>query len=128
MSHVFGSNTSASSWKPLLQARKKLIPIYFERDDLVIKHKNYIDILKWQDKTGILDLVQAKLCKINGSILDALENLIPPTAKIYVDDIMQTASQKIIIKLLVATIQAIFTVCGKPDTNVQQCPLFLKMS
>ncbi len=90
-SHTFGSKTSASSWKPLRRAIKNLIPIYFERNDLVIKHKKYIGMLKWQNDTGMLDLVQAKTREINCGILDALGNLIPTTAEIYVDDIMQTS-------------------------------------
>jgi hypothetical protein len=41
--------------------------------------------------------------------------VIPPTAKIYVDDIMQAAvTRHWIIKSLAATMEAIFTVCGVP--------------
>ena len=80
-----------------------------------------------QDKTGLLDPVPEKTCNIKCGVLDTLGNLIPPTAKIYVDDIMQAAVTKHwIIKSLAATIEAIFTVCGIPDINVRQCPLSLK--
>jgi hypothetical protein len=64
-SHIFGSNTSASSWKPLQRAIKSFIPIYFKKDNLIIKHREYIDILKWRDKAGMPDPVPEKLCKIN---------------------------------------------------------------
>jgi hypothetical protein len=37
-SHVFGSNTSCSSWEPFRQAIQALIRIYLERMDLVEKH------------------------------------------------------------------------------------------
>ncbi len=126
MSHVFGSNTSASSWDPFRRAIKNLIPIYFARDNLIVKHKKYIDMLKWQDETGMPDPVPAKLCKINCSVLDTLGNLIPPTAEIYVNDIMQAAVTKWIIKSLAATIEAIFTVCGVPDMDIRQCRLSLE--
>jgi hypothetical protein len=126
-SHVFGSNTSASSWEPLRRAIKNLIPIFFERDDLIIKHKKYIDMLKWHDEAGLRDPTPAKSCYINRGVLDSFGNLIPPTAEIYVDDIMQAAvSRGWIIKSLAATIEAIFTVCGVPDIDVRQCPLSLE--
>ena len=53
--------------------------------------------------------------------------VIPPTAKIYVDDIMQAAvTRHWIIKSLAATMEAIFTVCGVPDIDVRQCRLSLE--
>jgi len=56
-----------------------------------------------------------------------LGNLIPPSAEIYVDDIMQAAvTRHWIIKSLAATIEAIFTVCGIPAIDVRQCPLSLE--
>ena len=100
------------------------IPIFFVRNGLLIKHKVNIDMLKWHDKTGLKDPVPAKLCNINHGVLNTLGQLIPPTAKIYVDDIMQAAvTRKQIIKSLAARIEAIFTVCGVPDIDVRQCPL-----
>ncbi len=48
-SHVFGSNTSASCWEPLRQAIQHLIPIFSKRDDLVDKHRDLLDLLKWVD-------------------------------------------------------------------------------
>ena len=49
------------------------------------------------------------------------------TANIYFDDILAAAArQENMTRLLMAVIKAIFTVCGTPDTAVQQCPLSLK--
>jgi hypothetical protein len=111
----------------LRRAMKNLIPIFFVWDDLIIKHKRYIDMLKWQDQTNLPDPVPAKSCNINYGVLDTLGNLVPPTAGIYVDDIMQAAvTRHWIIKSLVATIDAIFTVCGVPDIDVRQCRLSLE--
>ena len=127
MSHRFGSNTSASSWEPLRRAIRNLIPIFFVREDLIIRHKKYIDVLKWQDETSLPDPVPAKSCNINCGVLDVLGNLIPPPAKFYIDDIMQAAvTRHWIIKSLAATIEAIFTVCSLPDIDVRQCPLSLE--
>ena len=126
-SDIFDSNTSASSWEPLRHAIRNLIPIYFARDNLVKKHKAYIGMLKWQDKPGMPDPVPAKVCNINRGILDTFGSLIPLTAVIYVNDIMQAAvTKQWINNSLVATIEAIFTVCDVPDINIRQCLLFLE--
>ncbi len=51
----------------------------------------------------------------------------PLTANIYVDDILAAADFKErMIRLLAAVIEAIFLVCGIPDTSVRQCPLSLE--
>jgi hypothetical protein len=60
---------------------------------------------------------------LNKSILDDD----PLTANIYVDDILAAAAFKEwMIRLLTAIIEAIFLVCGIPDTSVHQCPLSLE--
>ncbi len=51
--------------------------------------------------------------------MDGNGNLLPMMANIYVDDILDTtAFQDNITRLLAAVIEAIFTVCGIPDTAV----------
>ncbi len=48
------------------------------------------------------------------------------TANIYVDNILAaTARQMNMLRLLAAIIEAIFAVCGTPNTAVWQCPLSL---
>jgi hypothetical protein len=123
-SHVFGSNTSASSWEPLWQAIQSMIPIYLQRDDLVAKHKTLLNILKWElPASDNVQPVRAFKCKLNKGIL----NDDPLTANIYVDNILAAAAFKErMIRLLTAIIEAIFLVCGVPDTSVRQCPLSLK--
>jgi hypothetical protein len=64
-SHVFGSNTSASSWEPLRRAIQSMITVYAQRDDLVKKHEALLNELKWsEDLTPRPDLVKAFPCKI----------------------------------------------------------------
>ncbi len=124
-SHVFGSNTSASSWEPLRRAVKSMITVYAQRDDLVEKHKKLLDDLKWSDDLSPRsDLVKAFPCKINQGVVNDQGLLVPMTASIYVDDILAAAARQVnMSKLLAAIIEAIFTVCGTPDTAVRQCPL-----
>ena len=59
-SMVFGSNASASSWEPLRRAIQALIPIFLMRNDLITKHKAFVDMLLWlDDDMHVSTLVQA---------------------------------------------------------------------
>ena len=98
-SHVFGSNTSASSWEPLRRAIKNMITVYAQRDDLVDKHKNLLDELKWSDDLSPRpNLVKAFPCNINKGVVDDKGVLLPMTANIYVDDILAAAARQKILR------------------------------
>jgi hypothetical protein len=64
-SHVFGSNTLASSWEPFQRAIQIMIRVYYtQRDDLVKNHKLLLDELKWsEDIKPRPNLVRAFPCK-----------------------------------------------------------------
>ena len=60
-------------------------------------------------------------------MLDDSGKVKPLEANIYVDDILAAAAFKEnMMRLLAATIEAIFLVCGQPDIAVRQCPLSLE--
>jgi hypothetical protein len=102
-----------------------MIPIFSKRDDLVEKHRELLDVLKWNKdvQTQHEQLIKAYPCEMNQGILDGFEL----TADIYVNDILgATAFKKNMIRLLAAIIEAIFTVCGRANTAVRQCPLSLE--
>jgi hypothetical protein len=46
---VFGLTASASSWEAFRQAIKALTKAFANRPDLVVKHKTFIDMLKWEE-------------------------------------------------------------------------------
>ncbi len=127
-SHVFGSNTSASSWEPLCRAIQSMITVYLQRDNLIIKHKSLLDELRWIESSPMKPkLTKAFPCEINLGVTGKSGNLIPMTANIYVDDILAaTAFWDTMTRLLAAVIKAIFGGCGNPDTAVRQCPLSLE--
>ena len=82
-SHVFGSNTLASSWEPLRQAVKSMITVYAQRDDLVDKHKNLLNELMWSDDLSPRpDLTKAIPCDINKGVTNDKGILLPMTANI----------------------------------------------
>ena len=124
-SMVFGSNASASSWEPFRRAIEALIIEYSTRLDLISKHKDLLDMLKWEDEdTHMGNFVRAVACPLNPGIQDFNGFL---EAFIYVDDILASANTKFnMMRLLAATIEAIFTVCDRPHIKVRQCPLSLK--
>ena len=112
-SMVFGSTASASSWEPFRRAIEGLIIEYSTRTDLISKHKHLLDMLKWEDEDTMTidDFVKAVACHLNPGLPDIDEFL---EAYIYVDDILGSAVGKFNnLRLLAATIEAIFVVCGR---------------
>ncbi len=91
------------------------------------KHAELLSMIKW-DECNINALkTHPHACKINQGVLDADGNLQPPTGNIYVDDILSAGFLRdYILHLLAATIKAIFTICGEPQTGIRQCPLSLE--
>ncbi len=79
--------------------------------DLVLKHKHLLDMLKWEDEDiHIGEFVQAVACPLNPGIQDLDGSL---KTYIYIDDILASVVNKFnILRLLAATIKAIFTVCN----------------
>ncbi len=91
------------------------------------KHKDLLSALQWDNNPVAINLVKAVKCMLNQGILNDNLTLSPPSAEIYVDDILGAAvSKKWILKLLASIIQSTFIVCGRPHTNVSQCPLSLE--
>jgi hypothetical protein len=126
-SHVSGSNTLASSWEALWQAIQKMITVLSTMGDLVYKHRELLDLLKWQEAPSEVKLVQAFSCDINPGIKEEPGIITLLSASIYVDDILAVAAHKENMeRLLAATIKAIFIVCGIPDISVRQCPLSME--
>jgi hypothetical protein len=104
-----------------------MITIYSQRDDL-IKHKLLLEELQ-SIETSVAkpELTEAFPCNINNGVMDGEWTLLLMTANIYIDDILAaTAFQENKTRLLAAVIEAIFTVCGNPDTAVCWFPLSLK--
>ncbi len=70
------------------------------------------------------DFVKAVACHLNPGLPDIDDFL---EAYIYVDDILGSAVGKFnILRLLAATIKAIFVVCGRANIEVRQCSLSLE--
>ncbi len=126
-SHVFGSNTLASSWEAFRRVIQNLITVLAQQDDLTKKHEDLLNILRWTDENACPEFVQAFPCNINHGVLDESGNIVPMMENIYVDGILAAAAfQGNMSQLLAAIIKATFLVCGTPDIAVRQCPLSLE--
>ncbi len=67
---VFGLTTSASSWEAFGQAIESLAKVLANRLDLVIKHKKYLNILKWEETNPKVVITRAYPCAINWGIIN----------------------------------------------------------
>ncbi len=124
---VFGSTASASSWEAFRQAIKALTKGFANRPNLVIRHKKFINMLKWEEIDPSAELTPAFSCTINCGIMDDAGNWIDLPACIYVDNALMLALDTDHMKMvLAATIEAIFIVMGEPDVAVRQCPLAMR--
>ncbi len=120
---VFGSTASASSWEAFRRAIEALTKVFANRSNLVVKHKTFIDMLKWEEIDPSIELTPAFSCTINCGIMDDAGNRMDLPARIYVDDTLMLALNVDHMKMvLAATIEAIFVVMGKTDVAARQCP------
>jgi hypothetical protein len=98
-SHVFGSNTSCSSWEPFQRAIQVLIRIYHERTDLIEKHAELLSLLKWDDLLGTSQSITPDVpCALSQGVLDNNGNVISTDGNIYVSDILRTGVSKDYVK------------------------------
>ncbi len=104
-----------------------MITVLSTNGDLVNKHRELLDLLKWQETPLCTKLVKACSCDINPGIKEEPGTITPLSANIYVDDILAAAVfKKYMERLLAATIKAIFIICGRPNISVRQCPLSME--
>jgi hypothetical protein len=121
---VFGSTASVSSWEAFQRAIEALTKVFANRPDLVVRHKKFIDMLKWEEIDPSGKLTPTFSITINCGIMDDAGNRIDLPARIYVDNALMLALNADHMKMvLAATIKAIFIVMGDPDVAVRQCPL-----
>jgi hypothetical protein len=89
---VFGSTASASSWESFRQAIEALTEVFSNRPDLFIKHKKYLNMLKWDAIDPNAKKVRAFSCAINRGIIDGNGKRINLPTRIYVDDALMLAT------------------------------------
>jgi hypothetical protein len=124
MAMVIGLTASASSWEAFRQAIKALTNVFANRPDLVIRHKKFIDMLKWEVIDPSTELTPAFSCTINRGIIDDAGNQIDLPAYVYVNNALMLPLDVNHMKMVLATmIEGIIVVMGEPNVAVRQCPL-----
>jgi hypothetical protein len=117
---VFGSTASVSSWEAFRQAIRALTKVFANRPNLVIRHKKFIDMLKWEEIDPSAKFTPAFSCTINCGIIDDTRNWIDLSVCIYVDNALVLALGNDHMKMvLAAMIEAIFVVMSEPDVAVR---------
>jgi hypothetical protein len=89
---VFGSTTSASSWEAFRQAIKALMKVITNRLDLVVKHKKYLGMLKWEETDPHVMFTHPYPCDFNWSGVNVNGTCLDFSARIYVDDALMLAT------------------------------------
>jgi hypothetical protein len=104
---VFGSNTSASSWEPFQHGIKSLSKEFFSRNDLVHKHRKFLDMVRWSDNINYSGpFTKACACAVNQGSKDLSVNKIPRPARMYVDDALMAAiGRENMERMLVVTLR-----------------------
>jgi hypothetical protein len=114
---VFGLTTSASSWEAFGQTIKALTNVFANRWDLVIKHKKYLNMFKWDETNPHVLITRAYPCAINWGIINENGTCLDLPARLYINDALELATDRAHMEtVLAAAIKAIFDVMGKPDT------------
>ena len=89
---MFGSNVSSPCWEPFRRAIEGLTVKFANRPDLVVKHKKYIDMIKWELPVGNQPTpTRAVKCVLNPGILNSLGDKISHPARTLVDDALIAA-------------------------------------
>jgi hypothetical protein len=88
---VFGSTTSAFILEASWQAIKSSMNVFANRLDLVIKYKEYLDMLKWEEADPHAEITPAFSCAIGQGVINKKGNSLDLPARIYVDNALMLA-------------------------------------
>ena len=100
--------------------------VIFGKDDLVEKHREYLDMIRWENEPDDnVCFVPAEKCSKNKGIMndDGTERHTPHF--IYVDGNLMADVRHRMRFTLAAAIKAIFTIMGFPCLVLRQCALAL---
>ena len=122
MGATFGSGASPSNFEPYTRARINLANLLSSRRDLLEKHREIIDNVKFSEHPNKDTVfIQAKVDKFNKGIqdVDITEYYM------FVDDCLFSNTFKNIKHAMVASIEALYIVLGYPNIEISQNQLKL---
>ncbi len=110
---LFGWTASASSWEAFKQVIKALTNVFVNRPNMVIRHRKFIDMLKWEEIDPSTNLTLAFSFTINQGIIDDSGNQVDLLARLYVDDASMLALDFDHMKMVLAAM------CSRPSGQPQ---------
>ena len=100
--------------------------VHFGKKGLEVTHQKFMNMIQWDapPPNGIR-FTPARACPINQGVLGSDGDPLPTPAFIYVDDFLISGLGSRTKRALLACLEAIFVVMGRPEESLQQCPLAL---
>lgn len=126
---VFGSVASASSWEPFRVAIAALATALFWRaTDFAAAHQWLMDKVTWEPEPedGTVQFKQARRCSKNDGVVDETGRRVPTSHNIYVDDNLIGEVRRYMPSALLAAVEAIFTIMGRPEPERRQVAVSLE--
>ena len=122
MGGTFGSVVSPSDFQSFARACVHLAEVLSNRRDMLIKHKDIIDKVKFSEEpTSDTIFVKASPDKFN----KGLKNTNKTVYSMFVDDSLFAQVSTNIKHAMAASIEALYIVLGYPETEKRQSPLSL---
>ena len=119
---TFGSITSPANFEPIARARTHLAEYLSDRRDLLHKYEHIIDKVQFSEEpTEQQVFIQA----IQDSTHKGVKNLRKTSYNMFVDDNLFAQIRENIKHAMAASIEALYIILGRPETDKRQDPLSL---
>ena len=123
---VFKNIASATLWKLFQRTIPALAILHFGSHHLPMKHKEYLDMVRWSDSPdALVTSVPVQHYLKNKGIIREDGTKEPSHHTIYVDNNLMADTKRRLARALVAAIEAIFTITGV--SNLLLCPCAVVM-
>ena len=125
----FGSDFSPASWEPVRRVIEALAEALFSDKTLCIKHRKYLDRMKWQRSLGSekAKFTVATPDDMNKGVLDANGEAVNTPQDMFVDDLVYADVCGVVHQRMeqaaAASIEAIFITLGESDLRSRQDPI-----
>ena len=120
----FGGNTSPNPWEAVAWTRSLLAASFFKKEDLLSKHADWIDKIKFALPPG-KDVAFSKAIRdrLNRGVIGDDGSRSPSQHNTFVDDNLMAEIRGYIKYAIVASIEALFILLGFPETEKRRLAL-----
>ena len=120
----FGGNTSPNPWEVIAWVRSLLASSFFFRSDLVSKHKEFLDQVRYEG-LGTDDVIfsRAAADALNKGAFTQQGDRLPSPHNTFVDDNLMADIPRYIKPTIAASIESLFILLGRPDISRRRLAL-----